>query len=85
MKIDYDKILKQADKLKILPATIIKRKIKYRKSNTINNCNRCKNNNYIQYKNRDVLQCSIIGESDNISYDIEDDFICDLYSCIELK
>jgi hypothetical protein len=76
MKLDYEKIIKQAEKLSIFPACIIKRKLNYRKSNDKKCCGKCANKTKVNYKDREAIQCKIIGEYNNINHDVELNYIC---------
>jgi hypothetical protein len=76
LKLDYDKIIKQADKLKISSASIIKRKLNYRKSLNTKCCGKCENKKKVNYKDREAIQCKIIGEYNNINHDVELNYIC---------
>jgi uncharacterized cysteine cluster protein YcgN (CxxCxxCC family) len=80
--IDYDKILKQAAGLQISPYILVKREIRYRKTEgVLKNCGNCCNSKFLTYRNGDLniprLQCSIIGESKDRSASIDKNYICD--------
>jgi hypothetical protein len=85
MKIDYNKIFKEAAKMGISPYTLIKHKINYRKAKkNENTCKVCAFLNYLEYKDsiKNILNCKIIGESIDKSAQIENDYTCDCWISI---
>jgi hypothetical protein len=83
MKINYDKIKLEADRMGISVHLLIKKKYHYRKTkDDESGCHCCEYLNYVCYFNDRKLkiQCSFIGESKHDRHaDINIEYTCDAF------
>lgn len=79
MKINYEKLQKEAIQCKLSVYYLIKKKLNYRVSKNNNKfCGNCMNIKKIFIK-KNCIQCSVIGESIDPYSDIEMNYICNNY------